>query len=217
VGFLAWSRTPVATSGTGWPRPVGWTPSEETIILTLWLLVPILAPFVYSRFGRPIFVHRYIIGAAPAFYLLAARGLQAFNRPWRVLGLFLIILSLSVPGLTHYYRHAQKDRWNEVARLIELEGRQGDLVVLASAILQTPFGHYYKGPLAIHGVENWNGLEKIFGSLSKAIVGHQRLWFVKTWDDEEKAFRVLNDLIPQGPEAEHKFTGVRVLLYTIPP
>jgi uncharacterized membrane protein len=217
VGFLAWPEGRPSKGVRGWPLPAGWASREETVILALWLLVPVLAPLAYSKVGRSIFMPRYMIGAAPAFYLLAARGVLALKRPRLAAGLCLLILALSVPGLKSYYSLPEKDEWNKVARFTESQARRGDMVVLSSIILNTPFTHYYKGALDIHGVKSWRDLGEISKPLKKAMAGHRRIWFVRNWDGDEKAFKALNDLLPQGHETEHLFNGIKVLLYTIPP
>lgn len=50
--------------------------NHSPLFLLLWLIVPPLALFVYSRLGRPIFgPQRYTVFVAPAYLLLVARGL----------------------------------------------------------------------------------------------------------------------------------------------
>jgi uncharacterized membrane protein len=50
---------------------------EEGTLLLIWLGVSILIPFVASFLMTPIYFTRYLIGASPAFYLLAACGISA--------------------------------------------------------------------------------------------------------------------------------------------
>jgi len=42
------------------------------LLLSLWLLVPILTPLVLSEIIKPMYHHRYMICASPAFYMLIA-------------------------------------------------------------------------------------------------------------------------------------------------
>ncbi|MFQ6672605.1 MAG: hypothetical protein ACE5KY_04840, partial [Candidatus Tectimicrobiota bacterium] len=183
----------------------------------LWLLVPVVVPFALSQIVRPIFWPRYIIGATPAFYLLAARGVVALNRRWLAGGLCLVILGLVMPGLLRYHRLPRKQQWNEVARVLEREARPGDLVVLPSRNTKYPFTYYYRGSLdrvAVHARED---LPEVARQLRRAMVGRRRLWLIISFETGMTSARALQDLLPEGPTAQHRFFGVTVILYEVPP
>ncbi len=69
IGWGIWKRTPSLLTPNASPR-------RTAAFLLLWLIVPPLTLFVYSRLGRPIFgPQRYTVFVAPAYLLLVARGL----------------------------------------------------------------------------------------------------------------------------------------------
>jgi len=221
VGCFLWPEAQAPTSRTRWFRPIGLGPAEETVTLALWLLVPVLAPYTLSKIGSfSIFWPRFLIGAVPAFYLLVARGVVALNRRWLTGGLCLVILALSMPGLLQYYHYPQKRQWDHVARLVEREGRPGDLVVLSQPWLVLPFTYYYRGSLDWVAVSE-QGLSKVSRQLKRAMVGHRRIWQVSTQRPRRNPVRALRILVPKGPVARHQFigvkVGVKVYLYEIPP
>ena len=72
----------------------------ELLALVIWLFAPLLAIWVISL-RQPLFTDRYLIWSAPAFYLLAARGLTPAisARTWkRVTAALTLIVVLVVYG-----------------------------------------------------------------------------------------------------------------------
>ncbi len=147
-----------------------------------------------------------------------ARGVVALNRRWVAGGLCLVILFLTMPRLQRYYRTQQKEQWDRVARLVEHQGRPGDLVVLSWYRLDIPFTYYYRGSLDRFSV-NGDDIAEATRKLRAAIVGHRRVWFiashVRNHPTGLNALKIL--LPPRGTIASYKFVGVWVLLYEIPP
>lgn len=218
MGCLTWAKAPPSMSGTSWFRPIGWAPLEETVILVLWLLVPILVPFTLSQTSPSIFLSRYIIGVAPAFYLLVARGVVVLNRRWFAGGLCLLILALSMPGLLRFYRTPQKEQWGHVARVVEREGRPGGLVVLSQRWVEIPWTYHYRGSLDRFAVSDDDGIDEVAEQIKAAMVGHRRIWLiVSRFSPRETAVKALGALVPKGAVAQHRFVGMKVFLYEIPP
>ena len=72
-------------------------------LLLLWLSCPIVIPFVWSQISTPIFLYRYTIAAAPAFYLLIGRGILGIPNGGIRFIILLIIALISIASLTAYY------------------------------------------------------------------------------------------------------------------
>jgi mannosyltransferase len=217
MGCFLWARAPASTSSRHRSRPTVWAPADETVLLACWLLVPILTPFALSQVGPSVFWPRYLIGAAPAFYLLVARGVVALNRRWFAGGLCLLVLALSMPGLQVYYRVPQKEQWDEVGHLLEREGQAGDLVVLAQGYLVTPLVHYYRGPMDRFAINDHDDPVEASRRIEGAMVDHRRIWLVVSHAPKNTAVRVLRELVPRGAVARHRFVKIDVFLYEIPP
>ncbi|HLD86803.1 MAG TPA: glycosyltransferase family 39 protein [Candidatus Nanoarchaeia archaeon] len=78
---------------------------DPHLLLLLWLLVPILVPFIISAFAVPIFYPKYTISASLAFYLLASRGISQI-RGKSLKGMLLIaVMYLSMASTFFYYQN----------------------------------------------------------------------------------------------------------------
>ena len=139
-----------------------------------------------------------------------------------------VALVLTMPTLQRYYRTQHKEQWDRVARLVERQGRPGNLVVLSWSMLETPFTYYYRGSLDRISV-NGDDIAEATRKLKAAIVGHRRVWFIASHvrfkPTATYALKILLSshspgypvLLPRSTVARYKFVGVKVLLYEIPP
>jgi uncharacterized membrane protein len=102
---------------------------EKLLLLGIWLCVPVFVPFVLSFLLKPMYMTRFTIAASPAFYILAARGIQ--NIPTRFFRALipLLIIVLSSMNVLEYYGRVDKQQWREVAGYIDKSARTGDVVI----------------------------------------------------------------------------------------
>ncbi len=95
----------------------------------------------------PFFYPRYLLLIAPAFYLLAARGVMALHDLWRPLGAVgaVILLVGSLYGLLGYYTDDAflKGRYGQMMAHIQANAQPGDGLILANQ-LQRPIFQYYQ-------------------------------------------------------------------------
>jgi len=195
--------------------------------LWLWMLVPLLLLWLVSLRG-PIFTDRYLIWAAPAFYVLAGIGLATIRDRWRwlIIILFLHTLVLNGVGL---YRQATipiKPQFQLVTRHIEASRAPGELL-----LFQIPYNHHVVGyyaempldPWAEAPFTNWRRedgsyyvympyVDKEMAALTSDYSG---IWLVYSevalWDDRE--------LVKQWLDAharlveQHSYHGVEVFHY----
>ncbi len=131
-------------------------------LLTFYLLVPLLATWL-SATNRPIFNERYLVAAAPPFFLLAATavtGAQSLaRRRYPFLGLAsLIVLGLLLLGVAsslqrHYTDPAySKTRgWRQLAVILDRfsAGLPPDQMRLVQNFPDPTLWYYYNGP-ALH-------------------------------------------------------------------
>lgn len=99
-------------------------------LLAAWLFVPIFLLFTFSLTFFPAFVVRYLIFVAPAYYILAAKGIDNIRSHWRQKGVVFIIVIFTFPALHFYYKNDIKTRWNEAVEYIEKNTGKGDFVVI---------------------------------------------------------------------------------------
>ncbi len=119
--------------------------------LCLWLLVPLLVIWLLSLRG-PIFTDRYLIWTAPAFYLLAAKGLTAFSRFRRRLALILVwhVLFSNAIGLYHQVVYPLKPQFHLATSFLETARTADELL-----LFQIPYNHYVMEYYARRPLDPW--------------------------------------------------------------
>jgi hypothetical protein len=185
-------------------------------------VVPIVLPFIYSNLFSPIFVDRYTICAAPAFYLLAANLVSRISRVVPIyisLGALMIVV---VPGLQDYYVTDVNEQWREVAAYVQENGRSNDVIVFApddNGYQTRSFDWYYRGVLPSCGISsNIKDDQVIADMLSDCMLGHERFWVIMRGPSE-----VVNRFAPifLSPKAdthfieEHYFVEISVYLFEL--
>jgi len=115
---------------------------NNIVLLSVWLLTPIVVPFIVSLFSQPIYFTRYTISASLAFYLLAAKGIDAMHsRAFKALIIFLIIIA-SLVNIYGYFNTTHKEQWRDVAGYLAQNTRSDDLILLLGG--KQVFDYYFK-------------------------------------------------------------------------
>lgn len=196
---------------------VGFKSAEETLLLLIWLSLPILLPFTISMFFTPIYILRVTISASPALYLLVAKGVSSFAPKIVTYFIVIVIALLCLPGLHFYYTHDVNEQWRETADLIECNTQANDVVIICADYCQDPFDYYYDGVLEEFGIRvNLEDTQEIAAVVDDAIAGKDRLWFVLSHQGTAitewyLVDRFGNDSIIFGK----KFVGIRVYLFDL--
>lgn len=102
--------------------------TSRVYLLLVWLLTPIILPFIISRFLTPIYITRYTIGSSLAFYLLLSKGIRNVNFRYIKLAVIGITAILSLRAVWMYYTNTNKEQWREVANYIDVNAEPGDLL-----------------------------------------------------------------------------------------
>ena len=98
-------------------------------LLLMWLLIPIILPFIVSIISTPIYLYRITIPASFAFYILIACGIEKIgSKPVKIV-IILFIISFSLISAGQYYTNINKERWREVASYVVVYAREGDLLI----------------------------------------------------------------------------------------
>lgn len=108
---------------------VGLSTFERILLLLLWLLLPIILPFIISQFSQPIFHQKYAIGASLAFYLLVALGIERVNRKYVKVFIICVVTILSLIDVRGYNNTFHKEQWRKVAQYVDQNAEPGDLVL----------------------------------------------------------------------------------------
>lgn len=192
-------------------------------LVLLWLLGPILFPFVLSKIVDPIYVHRYTIAAAPALYLLLALGITALRRVVPVYAVLGALAILIAPGLNEYYVTDVKEQWREAATLVQSREQASDTIIFApgeSGTIEATFDWYYEGDLAACAVEaGTTAADEISAAVAPCISNGERVWVVMRGSEERIApFQHYFFATPRQEVTlteEHRFTDVFVYLFTV--
>jgi uncharacterized membrane protein len=146
--------------------------SYDSSFCILWLVFPIILSFIISLLTQPIYQTKYLIIASPAFYILTAEGLNKIKMKKKQMILIGVIILISINALaTSYYSVIRKEQWREVAKYIEKNGKQDDLILLSASFTTIPFGYYFNGPNEVRGV-------RTVVELRDAIDHHIHVWLI---------------------------------------
>lgn len=151
-------------------------------LLLLWLVCPLILPFIISQFSTPIFQPKYTIPASLAFIILATRGLLSIRFHQLRMLLSLAILCFSLIALNNYYNSLKKDVWRDAVANFKRLAQPGDLVLFNQQSGQIPFDYYSKrADLIEQPFPDYNSeltTDNITALLKPTIEGHRRVWLV---------------------------------------
>lgn len=161
--------------------------SEKLLLLSFWLLFPILLPFLISIGMIPIYKVYYTISAAPALYLLLAFGIVQLRRVVPVMLSVGVLLTMILPGLGDYYLTAVNLQVKEAAEYVQENPMSADVVVFVpdgdygfqNDIEQKLFDWYYAGDLP--GCSLLGKLVEITAisdALTQCVSGFDRFWVI---------------------------------------
>lgn len=102
-------------------------PPLFVVIAAACTVLPLLLLAISLR--HPVWMPRYVLWSAPAFFLLVAFGLRFLPAPLRSPALALLILLAGI-NLLPYYRDETKPRWDLAASALKEDIRPGDLVLV---------------------------------------------------------------------------------------
>ncbi|MFH1126260.1 MAG: glycosyltransferase family 39 protein, partial [Candidatus Altiarchaeota archaeon] len=102
---------------------------KKVYLLLLWLLTPIVIPFVISLFSSPMYTSRYAIGASLAFYLLVAAGIKKIGDKAVKVVIIGFVVVVSLMNLAVFYPQITNDQWREVAHYVSTNVESGDLLL----------------------------------------------------------------------------------------
>jgi len=127
---------------------------KTVTLLTLWLAIPIVLPFIFSHLVAPVFGPvRYVLYVSCAYYLLIGKGVMSLKKNLRLLLLTFIVL-MGLVSLQEYYRVEKNTPWKKICSYIKTNISQDE----ATAFIITRYGmgsyilSYYKVPSLI-GIE----------------------------------------------------------------
>ncbi|MBN1188355.1 MAG: glycosyltransferase family 39 protein [Dehalococcoidales bacterium] len=185
---------------------------ERTVLLLLWLGLPVLIPFIESQIMTPVYQSKYAIGALPALCLLSANGLNNIRWTWVFYPVLIVIVVLSAIGLHSYYINDIKDQWREVAGLIDAEAGVEDVIVVCEEYHRVPLNYYYKGNLRREGINSLQDAKKFVDSETGSMSGKEgRLWLVLVYNKQPVLEYFIDSYGQSSIDLARRYTGITVV------
>lgn len=151
-------------------------------LLLLWLVCPVILPFLVSKFLSPIFLPKYTIPALPAFIILAARGLSSVRFHQLRMLVVVLIICFSLINLRNYYGTVKKDQWRDAVAHFEKTAQANDAVLLNPPSSVSAFNYYSKRTDLIKipfPDYKWDfKAETVAQYLKPVVQGRDRVWVV---------------------------------------
>lgn len=116
-------------------RPAG------TRLLALWVVLPIVATFVFSVTVKPMFLDRFLIVVLPALALLAGSGLARLPSIPQAVAL-TVVAALSVSGLIDWYGGEKQKDWRSASAFVLDSYQPGDAISFVRPHVRTAFDYY---------------------------------------------------------------------------
>lgn len=160
-------------------------------LLSVWLLTPIILPFIISKVSGPIYRDKYTIAASLAFYILVAAGIRNIDYKYIKLAIIAIIIVFSLVSVRRYYTTINKQQWREVANYIDSNAKHGDLLLFNGFFTQTPFDYYSKRTdLNKRGFpKGWKDAhvdEENIKELGPTVEGNNRVWVILCYSGDSQ-------------------------------
>ncbi|MBC7876517.1 MAG: glycosyltransferase family 39 protein [Anaerolineales bacterium] len=197
---------------------------SKCILLSFWLLCPIIFPFILSFVVGPMYQDHYMISAAPALYLLMSLGIFSVRKLVPTIISLSVLMVIILPGLGYYYATDIHEQWKEVALHVDENSGPNDVIVVAPnqgiGIEQKTFDWYYEGSLNSYGFgSDFIDSATLSEALIKAVSGYDRVWVVMRDDPNESYYRTFfldTEQIGMNLIEEHHFFEISAYLFEIP-
>ena len=161
------------------------------LFLVLWGFLPMVLVYAISL-RAPLFEPRYLIFTAPAFYVLAARGMVALWRLTRPMGgvLLAAVVAFSLLGIAVQTARPLKSDFRAAAAFVAARYRNGEPIIFQMPYIRYVFDYYFRVEYAPHDGPwtNDGKTEESAGQLMASTVGeHAQIWLVSSeswlWDE----------------------------------
>jgi len=119
------------------------TRKSISILLVMWVVVPLLINFVFSLLIIPIYVVRYFMNILPAYLMLIAIGVVSCKKKFVITTVISLIFVLNVQALYVYYQPPEIASWREIVKRIREEILPHDIVYFVPSEQIITFTYYF--------------------------------------------------------------------------
>ncbi|MBK8020924.1 MAG: hypothetical protein IPK19_05710 [Chloroflexi bacterium] len=192
--FAATALYAARSGASNWREAIRELPSDiaarvrshlaEHMLTFFWCVGMIMLPWVLSFLVMPMFFDRYVLGAAPALYLLLAVAAVGIRRiiPTKLIATGFVILLL--PGLYAFYAYPDNENWRSLASYVsEHAGLDDAIVILTSDVhLRQTYEAFQwyspHEPAVCELYEDKLDDPETLAGLSACLEGRERAWLV---------------------------------------
>jgi len=149
-------------------------------LLFVWLLTPIILPFVISKFQfLNIYITRYTIAASLAFYILVAKGIENINNKFIKSVIIILIIVFSLGNIKAYYTEFIKGQeWREATNYIDIKAKKEDILLFHPDYCQKYGFDYYSKRTDLNKKE-FPKLDKVYIDMEQ--IGSTREDYNRVW------------------------------------
>ena len=184
--------------------------TDKIFLLLIWLLTPIILPFIIAKFLTSIYLTRYTIVASLAFYLLIAKGILNIRQKYNKLIIISVIIVISSAYIPEYYIKINKEQWRDVSYYIDTEAKNGELVLFWQPISRAAFNYYSKRNDLIKKAIRPELKNK--KSIKSAVEGYKRVWVISR-PVEEKGDEVIRKKLIETYTLSYQRKHIGLKLY----
>lgn len=178
-------------------------------LLLLWLLIPVIIPFIISYLipSSSIFgPNKYAMFASPAYYLIVSQGFLVFKKFQNPLLVLLVVLSI-IP-LYSYYLNFDKPQYKEVANYLKDNLKEGEMIFVHAANTILPLGYY-------SDLENIEGIKDV-DQLKDLAANRNSLWIVLSMERYSDPKGTIKNYLDSHYNIDKyiELTGIKIIYYT---
>lgn len=168
---------------------------NKIYLLLMWLLIPIIFPFIISQFFTPIYIVRITIASSLSFYLLIAKGIEEIQHKFITIIIFSLLIIFAMININQYYFKINNEQWRETVNYIDRNAKSKDLILTQAKICQDVVEYYSKrtdlNKKIFVKIEKYNLNENDIKELELNIKGFNRIWLILsyTYDNVEKILK----------------------------
>lgn len=102
---------------------------NSLLLVLIWFFSIMIIPYLLGFVMGPTFLDRYVIGAAPPFFILLAVALWAMRNSIPLYASVGALLVVMIFGLLAYYEEPRKEEWEHVFNIIEENETANDRII----------------------------------------------------------------------------------------
>lgn len=189
---------------------------DKICFLFIWLMIPIVFPFIISQLSQPIYQISYTIVASSAFYLLIARGICNVRNQYIKSMAIVTVLILSLVPIRKYYAEVDKEQWREVAEYIDTNAHNEDMVLFNASYCMKPFNYYSRSNRIVKKgfpEKDRNVDEANINKLLETIENHDRIWVILAHSGDRKELIVKTLLMFYDLSYYKEYKNIKLYLF----